>query len=110
MKTIKMTISSLFSAAKMIFFHLIMDVPPIYKGGKQSPFLNSSIRIQKQNINGSLLDNTPKIINMVTRAHFFCLMALTFTLALAADHSPLQDFCVADTKSQGISLQYASDT
>ncbi|KAH1236433.1 putative germin-like protein 2-1 [Glycine max] len=77
-----------------------MDVPPIYKGGKQSPFLNSSIRIQKQNINGSLLDNTPKIINMVTRAHFFCLMALTFTLALAADHSPLQDFCVADPKSQ----------
>ncbi|RDX62619.1 putative germin-like protein 2-1, partial [Mucuna pruriens] len=49
---------------------------------------------------GSLLENTPKIINMVTRAHFFCLVALTFTLAMAADPSPLQDFCVADPKSQ----------
>lgn len=37
----------------------------------------------------SLQQNTPKINMMVTRAHFFCLVALTFILALAADDSPL---------------------
>ena len=29
------------------------------------------------------------------------LLALFFTAALASDPSPLQDFCVADTNSQG---------
>ncbi|XP_020232972.1 putative germin-like protein 2-1 [Cajanus cajan] len=37
---------------------------------------------------------------MVASAHLFCLVALTFTLALAVDHTPLQDFCVAHPKSQ----------
>ena len=32
----------------------------------------------------------------------FMVMALALTVALAADHSPLQDFCVADMSGQGM--------
>lgn len=32
------------------------------------------------------------------------LLALSFCIAMAADHSPLQDFCVAQSNSQGIKL------
>ncbi|KAL2343705.1 hypothetical protein Fmac_004990 [Flemingia macrophylla] len=39
---------------------------------------------------------------VITSAHLFSLVALTFTLALAADQDPLQDFCVAQPKSQVI--------
>jgi hypothetical protein len=38
---------------------------------------------------------------MASRIVFSGLLALFFTAALATDHSPLQDFCVADTNSQG---------
>ena len=35
---------------------------------------------------------------------FVGLIALSSSLAMAADHSPLQDFCVAESNSQGITI------
>lgn len=35
---------------------------------------------------------------------FELLLALSISAALATDHSPLQDICVADAKSQGMTI------
>lgn len=46
---------------------------------------------------------------MATHIFFSGLLALCFTIAIATDHSPLQDFCVADSTSPGmISLMHIS--
>lgn len=37
---------------------------------------------------------------------FELLLALSISVALATDHSPLQDFCVADAKSQGMTILF----
>jgi hypothetical protein len=41
---------------------------------------------------------------MATRIILFELLAFFLSVALATDNSPLQDFCVADLKSQGMTI------
>lgn len=44
---------------------------------------------------------------MATHIFFSGLLALCFTIAIATDNSPLQDFCIADSTSPGmISLMH----
>ncbi|KAK2972675.1 hypothetical protein RJ640_003516 [Escallonia rubra] len=43
---------------------------------------------------------------MADRVLLLGLVGLCFCLATASDHSPLQDFCVADSSSNGTVLKY----
>ena len=43
---------------------------------------------------------------MATKIVLLGLLALTGSLALASDHSSLQDFCVAGPNAQGTKISY----
>lgn len=49
----------------------------------------------------SLHLSTSHPFDPLTMACVFIFLALVFSMAMAADHSPLQDFCVADMNAQG---------